>query len=245
MTNILNIEYNTQKDQLILPEYGRNVQELVEFAKTIEDINEKQATIEEVMKLMLQMSSTNKNLDEFKEKLWKHVYQIAKYDLPGIVPVGEIPTPEKQMKVPGPLGYPPQSTRYRHYGSHVQQLVRKAIEMEEGPIKDGFVSAIGSYMKLAYKTWNKEHYVSDDIIKTDLLAISDGKLSLDDDASISNIHYRPDNRDNRRGNDKDRGRNDRRPNNNMNRPSNNNRFGNNNNNGNNRNNNNNNNKKYK
>ena len=112
--------------------------------------------------------------------------------------------------------------------------------MEEGPIKDGFVSAIGSYMKLAYKTWNKEHYVSDDIIKTDLLAISDGKLSLDDDASISNIHYRPDNRDSRR-NDKDRGRNDRRPNN-MNRPNNNNnRFGNNNRN----NNNNNNNKKYK
>jgi len=240
MTNILNIEYNTQKEQLIMPEYGRNVQELVEYAKTIEDIGEKQAIIEEIMKLMLQMSSTNKNIEDFKEKLWKHVYQIANYDLTGVVPIGEIPTPETQQKTPGALGYPPQSTRYRHYGSHVQQLVRKAIQMEEGPIKDGFVSAIGSYMKLAYKTWNKEHYVSDDIIKTDLLAISDGKLSLDDDASISNIHYRPDNRDSRR-NDKDRGRNDRRPNN-MNRPNNNNnRFGNNNRN----NNNNNNNKKYK
>jgi hypothetical protein len=230
MANVLNINYNTQKAQLILPEYGRNVQDIIEYAKTIEDVAEKQATIEEVMKLMLQMTAPGKTMEELGEKLWKHIYQIAKYDLPGVVPVGEIPTPEKERSVPGPLGYPPQSTRYRHYGSHVQQLVRKAIELEDGPVKDGFVSAIGSYMKLAYKTWNKEHYVSDDIIKSDLLSLSEGKLSLDDDASISNMNYRPEPRDNRdRRDSRDNRDRNRRPGNmNNNRPgnNNNNRYGN-------------------
>lgn len=68
--------------------------------------------------------------------------------------------------------------RFRHYGASVQKLIEKAIEMPEGPKKEGLVEVIASYMKLAYKTWNKEHYVSDDIVKEDLIHLSNGKLEL-------------------------------------------------------------------
>jgi len=66
----------------------------------------------------------------------------------------------------------------RHYGNSVHALIQKAIEMPEGPKREGFVEVIASYMKLAYKTWNKEHYVSDDIVKEDLEILSNGQLLL-------------------------------------------------------------------
>ena len=64
------------------------------------------------------------------------------------------------------IPYPVSEARYRHYGHNVQVLIKKALEMEPGEKQDGFVRTIGSYMKLAYRTWNKEHFVSDDVIKT-------------------------------------------------------------------------------
>jgi len=69
----------------------------------------------------------------------------------------------------------------------VTQLIKKAITMEEGPIRDGFTKVIGSYMKLAYKTWNREHFVSDEVIKNDLLTLSEGNLVLAEEISIDNL----------------------------------------------------------
>ena len=90
-------------------------------------------------------------------------------------------------KKPERIGYPNKDTRFKHYGYHVQNLINKAMEMEEGPVKEGFVQVIGSYMKLAYRTWNKEHYVSDDLIITDLDRFSDGKLKLIEDVSLDGL----------------------------------------------------------
>jgi hypothetical protein len=89
------------------------------------------------------------------------------------------------MKKPEKVEVPHQELRFRHYGSGVQKLIRKALEMEPGPKRDGLVSVIASYMKLAYRTWNKEHFVSDDVIKADLEIISGGRLAIPD--SIENL----------------------------------------------------------
>ncbi len=180
-----NLLYNSQRSNLRLPEYGRNVQDMIIYARSIEDREEKQAFVEEVVNLMMLMTFPGKNQEDYREKLWRHVFEIANYDLPGVIPPsGEVPSPETAHKKPDIVGYPANSSQYKHYGILVQNMINKAKSMEPGQIRSGFVHTIGSFMKLAYKTWNKEHYVSDEIIKTDLLAMSGGELFLDDERPI-------------------------------------------------------------
>lgn len=183
----MDMEYNSQREELIIPEYGRNIQKLIDHAKTIEDDALRQHFVERVVDLMQQMNPQSRNLDDYREKLWKHVFRIAEYDLEVLPPSGKKPRPEEAYKKPDPIDYPQSEPRFRHYGSNVQRLIKKAISMEPGPKRDGFVRVIGSYMKLAYRTWNKEHFVSDEVIKNDLEALSNGLLTLDDDIPLDQL----------------------------------------------------------
>ena len=177
--NKLDIEYNTERPNIQYPEYGRSIQEMIEYAKTIEDDYRRQKTVESIIQLMQLLNPIgNRNMDDYKDKLWSHAFAISRYELNVTPPVGVTIRHEDDRIHPEPLGYPPSATRFRHYGNGIQALMQKAIEMPDGPKKEGFVEVIASYMKLAYKTWNKEHYVSDDIVKEDLEILSDGQLSL-------------------------------------------------------------------
>jgi len=198
--NDLHMEYNSQRELLVIPEYGRNVQRLILHAKTIEDDEKRQAFIERMIDLMQQMHPQNKNIEDYKEKLWKHIFRIADYDLGVTPPSGIIPTPEDIHKRPEIVPYSLSEARFRHYGNNVTQLIKKAVSMEEGPVREGFTKVIGSYMKLAYKTWNREHFVSDEIIKNDLLTLSEGKLVLSEEISIDNL---ADARKRKKSNDRD------------------------------------------
>jgi hypothetical protein len=181
------MQYNSQRDQLIIPEYGRHVQGLVEHAKTIEDKTERQAFVNQLVELMFQMNPQSRILEDYKEKLWKHLFRISGYELDVETPDGvKIEKPEEK-EPPKPLDYPEGQAKYRHYGHHVQTLIKKAIDMEDGPIKEAFVEVIGNYMKLAYRTWHKEHHVNDDIIKSDLVKMSQGKLKISEDSSLDNL----------------------------------------------------------
>jgi len=180
------LEYNSERDTLVIPEYGRNVQKLIDYAKTIEDPKYRQVFVEKIIDLMQQMHPQNRNLDDYRDKLWKHVFRIADYELDVQPPEGLVIKTEEEKR-PEMIDYPEFEAQYRHYGHNVQRLIKKALAMEPGPKKEGFVGVIGSYMKLAYRTWNKEHYVSDDIIKADLENLSNGELSLKDSQSIDNL----------------------------------------------------------
>lgn len=171
--------YNSERDNLIIPEYGRHVQNLVEEAKTIEDPAKRQVFVGEIVDLMLQIHPQSRNVEDYIDKLWKHVFRIGKYELEEVVPPsGQVPTKEDAAKRPEMIDYPESEARFRHYGHNVQHLIKKALEMPEGPKRDGFVAVIASYMKLAYRTWNKEHFVSDEVVKSDLDSLSGGKLVL-------------------------------------------------------------------
>ena len=178
--NNIDIEYNTERPDIQYPEYGRSIQEMIYHAKTIASPQQRQATVESIVGLMITLSPSNpnRNMDDFREKLWNHVFAIAGFDLDVTPPPGIVIVKEEDRPKPEPLGYPASSTRKRHYGSSVHALIQKAIEMPEGSKREGFVEVIASYMKLAYKTWNKEHYVSDDIVKEDLEILSNGQLVL-------------------------------------------------------------------
>ena len=198
------LEYNSIRSLLVIPEYGRNVQKLIRHGKEIEDRDERQKYMERIVDLMLQMSPQNKNLDDYKDRLWRHVFRIGGYDLDVTPPNGIKPTPEDERKRPEMIGYAANQTRFRHYGHNVQNLIKKARAMEAGPIRDGFVEVIGNYMKMAYKTWNKEHYVSDDTIIEDLERLSNGELEITENASLDTLSNA--NRRKRRSNSSSSGR---------------------------------------
>ena len=181
------MEYNTSRSKLVIPEYGRHIQNLITHAKTIEDKEERQAMAEKIIDLMQQMHPQSRNIEDYREKLWKHLFRIADYEI-DVDPGGdELPTREADKKRPEKIPYPVIEAKYRHYGHNVQHLIKKALSMEEGHIRKGFIGVIGAYMKLAYKTWNKEHYVSDEIIKRDLETLSGGQLILSDEMTIDNL----------------------------------------------------------
>ena len=186
-TNVLHIEYNSIKEPLILPEYGRNIYLMVEFAKSVPDFEERKAYIYSIIELMYQMSPLNKNVEEIRERLWHHLYEMAGYDLDILPPNGIKPTPVIHHKVSHNMPYLKADSKLRHYGHNVKKLIAKAIEMEDEEKKEGLVNCIGSYMKLAFRTWNREHFVTDEVIKSDLVTLSDGKLRLEEDVVIENI----------------------------------------------------------
>ena len=187
MSNEHDMTYNSSRSLLIMPEYGRNIQRLVRHLKTIEDKDERQAYAEQVVKLMMQMNPQNKSIEDNREKLWKHLFRIAEYDIDVKPPLSEVPTADDEVKRPDMVEYPRSQAKFRHYGSNVQKLIEKAISMEDPAKKEGFVTVIGSYMKLAYRTWNREHYVSDEVIKSDLSALSEERLKVDDSTSLDNL----------------------------------------------------------
>ena len=181
------LEYNSSRENLTIPEYGRNVQNLINYAKGIENDDERQAFVEKVVRLMLQLNPHSKNLDDVREKIWLHVFRIADYDLNVTPPKGISVKPENKRKKPEIVPYPYNQMRFRHYGGNVHRMIARAREMEDGYIKDAFVEVIASYMKMAYRTWNTEHFVSDNVIIDDLESLSDGELELVDSAEINGL----------------------------------------------------------
>jgi hypothetical protein len=180
------LEYNSSRERLLLPEYGRNIQKLVLHAKDIEDLEKRQWYVETLLELMNQMLPGTKSVKEIEDKLWNHLFYIAGYDLDVIVP--DTVTIHKKgdvFMIPSEdMEYPQKKIPYRHYGWNVHTMVQKVLAMEAGPKREEFAKVIGSYMKLAYRTWGKEQFVNDELIKEDLRKMSQGQIDVSEDASI-------------------------------------------------------------
>src|SRR6187399_1779397 len=182
------LEYNSIREKLILPEYGRNIQKLVWHAKEIEDAGHRQWYVETLIELMNQMLPNSKSAKEIEDKLWNHLFFIAGYELDVQVPEGVIIHKKGDVfMIPSDdVDYPQKKIPYRHYGWNVHMMIQKALSMEEGPKKEEFAKVIASYMKLAYRTWGKEQFVNDELIKEDLRKMSQGNLDVADESSIDN-----------------------------------------------------------
>lgn len=179
------MNYNTSRGDIIIPEYGRNIQLLIEHAKTIENKAERQVYVETIVDLMQRLHPQTRNVDDYIAKLWSHVFRIADYEL-DVDPPCKILSREEVCKKPEQLPYPTNDVKYRHYGKNVQEMVRKASAMEDDDMQEEYVQVIGSYMKMAYKTWNREN-VSDEMIRKNLVKISDGELELEEDTNIDGL----------------------------------------------------------
>lgn len=186
------MNYNTLKSDIIIPEYGRNIQELIEYSKTVENREERQVFVETIVDLIQQLHPQARNIDDYVAKLWSHVFRIADYEL-DVTPPCEILPKEALYKRPDPLPYPGNRVRFRHYGKNIQEMVRKAVEMEDEEMQEDYIQVIGSYMKMSYNTWNRED-VSDELIRKNLVDISDGQLELEEDTNIDGLINPPNQR---------------------------------------------------
>ncbi len=181
------MNYLSEEIPILYPEYGRHVQNLVEYALTIKDDAKRQSVVEGIIVLMGQILPNARNLEEQKDRFWNHIFHIADYKLNVNPPENiEIIRVDEHPK-PSPLDYPKGSARMRHYGMHVQRLVEKALAMEDEEKKIEFVKIIGSYMKTAYRTWNSEHFVSDEMIINDLARLSKGEFIIDEDMKFVSV----------------------------------------------------------
>lgn len=180
------LEYNSCRKKLLLPEYGRNIQKLVQHANQIKDPKARQAYVETLIELMNQMIPNSKSPKEIEDKLWNHLFYISGYELDVQVPdTVTIHKKGEVFMVPSEdVDYPQKKIPYRHYGWNVHNMVQKAMAMEDGPKKEEFSKVIASYMKLAYRTWGKDSFVNDELIKEDLRKMSQGQLDVPDESSI-------------------------------------------------------------
>ncbi|WP_349315406.1 DUF4290 domain-containing protein [Chitinophaga sp. MM2321] len=157
-----------------MKEYGRNIQKMVEFLVTIEDDEERQRNAMAVIELMGTLNPHLRNVEDFRHKLWDHIFNISSFSLKVESPY-PIPTEEELRAKPDRLPYPKKYPRNRHFGKNLEMVIDKALHEENPEKKEGFTQCIGNYMKLAYTNWHKES-VHDDAIKAELLAITGNEL---------------------------------------------------------------------
>ncbi len=166
--------YNTTRPKLILPEYGRSIQIMVEYVKTLETKAERNLAANDVIELMGQLNPHLRDVNDFKHKLWDHLFQIAEFDLDVDSPFA-IPTPQTVFTKPKQLTYRKQAIKYRHYGRIIGEMVKEIVSMEEGNDKEIFTSQVANFMKVSYQNWNKTN-VNDADILADLHQLSQGKI---------------------------------------------------------------------
>lgn len=157
-------------------EYGRHVQKMVEHIMTIEDPERRQRNAQAVIELMGFLNPHLKNVEDFRHKLWDHLFLISDFTLDVKSPY-PIPTRETLKAKPDPLPYPKRHPRYSHLGKNLEVIINKALSEENPEKKLGFANAIAYYMKLAYNNWHKE-IVHDDAIQSELSSITEGQLTF-------------------------------------------------------------------
>jgi uncharacterized protein DUF4290 len=170
------MEYNTTRNEMSMREYGRHIQKMVEYLLTIEDKEERQQQALVVIELMGFLNPHLKNVEDFRHKLWDHLFFISGFKLDVDSPY-PIPRKETYKQKPDPLPYPKRHPRYSHLGKNLELIVDKALKEEDGEKKAGFANAIAYYMKLAYSNWHKE-LVHDDAIRSEMNDITGGQLEF-------------------------------------------------------------------
>ncbi len=173
----MSFDYNTSRKQLVLPEYGRNIQKMVDYIKTIEDRTERNRLAHAIIAIMGNLNPHLRDINDFKHKLWDHLAIIADFELDIDFPY-EIPRAETFQQKPRLVEYGTHDIAYKHYGKSIEMMVNAACELPEGPEKEKLVNTIANHMKKSYLTWNRDT-VSDEQILKDFQRLSRGRINTD------------------------------------------------------------------
>jgi hypothetical protein len=173
------MEYTTLQGKLKMPEYGRNIQHLVEYATTIPDHEERTRAVRTIVNVMGNLFPYLRDINDFKHKLWDHVAIMSDFKLDIDYPY-EILQEENLHTRPETIPYKNSRIHYQHYGRTLEQMIEKAADYPEGDERDTLIVLIANQMKKCFLTWNKE-VVDDRKIFDDLRELSHGKISISED----------------------------------------------------------------
>ncbi|MBB4117953.1 hypothetical protein GGR32_000225 [Mesonia hippocampi] len=181
-----NLEYNTERNHLIIPEYGRHIQKMVEYALTIEDKEKRNEVAKSIIAVMGNLNPHLRDVPDFQHKLWDQLFIISNLELDVDSPFPK-PSDEILKKAPLPLSYPQNYPKYRFYGNNIKRMIDQARTWEEGEKKEALIYTIANHMKKSYLNWNKD-VVEDAAIFNHLYELSEGEINLnkkDEDLSES------------------------------------------------------------
>lgn len=186
------MNYNTQREKLPMPEYGRAVQDMVDYAVTIEDRNERESCARSIIAIMGSMFPTLRDVPDFQGKLWDHLAFMSDYrlDIDYPYPITRL---EKDRQIPERIAYPAGDIRFRHYGRMIPEMLDVAASMPEGPERSQLLHLTAVQMKKDLMLWNKE-MVDDARIMADIEWYSKGRLRLQEgelDVSFSSAPHQP------------------------------------------------------
>jgi len=176
LDNIAHLEYNTERPQLHIPEYGRHFQKMVDYAVSIEDRDERNKVAQAIISVMGNLQPHLRDVPDFQHKLWDQLFIMSDFQLDVDSPF-PITSKEVLQQRPEPLPYPQNYPKYRFYGNNIKRMIDVAIGWEKGEMRDGLEYAIANHMKKCYLNWNKDS-VEDSVIFAHLKELSEGEIDL-------------------------------------------------------------------
>jgi hypothetical protein len=170
------LEYNSERPIMIIPEYGRHVQKLIDHCMTLETKEERNIMARAIVDVMGNLQPHLRDVPDFKHKLWDQLFIMSDFMLDADSPY---PTPSKEelQEKPESLAYPKSASKYRYYGTNIQTMIDVALSWEEGELREALIYTIANHMKKCYLNWNKDT-VDDAIIFNHLYDLSSGKIDL-------------------------------------------------------------------
>ena len=177
--------YNTERVKLYIPEYGRNVQKMVDYLKTIEDRQKRNEQAKAVIKVMEILNPAVHLQDNYEQKLWDHLFIISGFDLDVDAPY-PMPAPESLQERPQPVPIQKKPIKANHYGRNIESIIDLIAEQEEGEVKVSMIRSLAMYMRQQYLIWNKDT-VSDETIFQDIEKLSDGRVKVPEGMQLNKV----------------------------------------------------------
>lgn len=186
MYMIRNLEYNTEREKLEMPEYGRNVLKMVEDVKRIEDRAERSRQAKAVVRVMELLNPQVHQQEDWEHKLWDHLYIIAGYDLDVDSPF-PAPAPESRQEPPMRIPLKTKPVKATHYGRNIESIIDLIASEEDGEEKTVMLRRLAVYMRQQYLIWNKDT-VADETILNDMARLAAGKLEIPEGIELGAVH---------------------------------------------------------
>lgn len=179
------MEYNTERPGLVISEYGRNIQKMINYAMSLENRDERTKVAHFIVNAMAILNPQIKDYTDFKLKLWDHLFIMSDYKLDCDSPY-PMPSPDVVNPKPEKVPYPTYNVRYKHYGNSIMKVIDEAKKMEAGQAKDNLAILIANFMKQSYVNYNRDN-VNDDVIFEQLKKLSGGELVVKEDIKLKAV----------------------------------------------------------
>ena len=197
------LEYNTSREEMIIPEYGRHIQKMINYASSRKTKDDRNKLAKAIISIMGNLQPHLRDVPDFQHKLWDQLFIMSDFKLDADSPF-EKPSKEILDAKPDPLSYPQSYPKYRFYGNNIKIMIDEAVKWDKGEMKEALIYTIANHMKKCFLNWNKDN-VEDAVIFDHLFELSDGKIDIrksDEELLDSSVLMRPKKKFNKRSNNK-------------------------------------------